>query len=130
VAPLTGWVRNYHGYQFFDRRDGAAWGPEDSSAIDMMHMAMNGFDYLDDRKTRLAEILQVTLLLLFHHLLFHLLLFNDMMHMAMNGFVYLDDRKTRLAEILQVAFLLQVLLLLLVLEQGACGFGKLQQVWL
>ncbi len=87
VAPLTGWVRNYHGYQFFDRRDGAAWGPEDSSAIDMMHMAMNGFDYLDDRKTRLAEILQV-------------------------------------------AFLLQVLLLLLVLEQGACGFGKLQQVWL
>lgn len=28
----------------------------------MMHMAMNGFDYLDDRKTRLAEILQVTLL--------------------------------------------------------------------
>ena len=49
----------------------------------------------------------------------------------MNGFVYLDDRKTRLAEILQVAFLLQVLLLLLlVLEQGACGFGKLQQVWL
>ena len=63
VAPLMGWVRNYHGYQFFDRRDGAAWGPEDSSAIDMMHMAMNGFDYLDDRKTRLAEILQVTLLL-------------------------------------------------------------------
>lgn len=56
VAPLTGWVR--HGYQFFDRRDGAAWGPENSSAIDMMHMAMNGFDYLDDRKTRLAEILQ------------------------------------------------------------------------
>ena len=58
-----GWVRNYHGYQFFDRRDGAAWGPEDSGAIDMMHMAMNGFDYLDDRKTHLAEILQVTFLL-------------------------------------------------------------------
>ena len=57
-----GWVRNYHGYQFFDRRDGAAWGPEDSNAIDIMHMSMNGFDFLDDRKTRLAEILQVLLL--------------------------------------------------------------------
>ncbi len=63
VAPLMGWVRNYHGYQFFDRRDGASWASQDSSAIDLMHMAMNGFDYLDDRKTRLAEILQVTIFL-------------------------------------------------------------------
>lgn len=61
IAPVMGWVRNYHGYQFFDRTDGAAWGPEDSNAIDMMHMAMNGFDFLDDRKTRLAEVLQVHL---------------------------------------------------------------------
>lgn len=60
VAPLMGWVRNYHGYQFFDCRDGAAWGPEDSNAIDLMHMSMNGFAFLDDRKTRLAEILQVS----------------------------------------------------------------------
>lgn len=59
IAPLMGWVRNYHSYQFFDRTDGAAWGPEDSNAIDMMHLAMNGFDFLDDRKTRLAEVLQV-----------------------------------------------------------------------
>ena len=62
LAPLMGWVRNYHGYQFFDRKDGAAWGPEDSNAIDLMHMSMNGFAYLDDRKTRLAEILQVAFL--------------------------------------------------------------------
>lgn len=54
-----GWVRNYHGYQFFDRSDGATWGPEDSYAIDMMHMHVNGFDYMDDKKTRLAEVLQV-----------------------------------------------------------------------
>ena len=59
LAPLMGWVRNYHGYQFFDRSDGATWGPEDSYAIDMMHMHVNGFDYMDDKKTRLAEVLQV-----------------------------------------------------------------------
>ena len=59
LAPLMGWVRNYHGYQFFDRSDGATWGPEDSNAIDMMHMHVNGFDYMDDKKTRLAEVLQV-----------------------------------------------------------------------
>ena len=43
LAPLMGWVRNYHAYMFFDRRDGAAWGPKDSNAIDCMHMCLNGF---------------------------------------------------------------------------------------
>ncbi len=80
VAPLMRWVRNYNGYQFFDRGDGATWGPEDSSAIDMMHMAMNGFNYLDDRKTRLAEILQVTLLLLLLLLLLLRLLLHSREH--------------------------------------------------
>lgn len=59
LTPVMGWVRNYHAYQFNDRKDGATWGPQDSNAIDMMHMHLNGFDFLDDRKTRLAEILQV-----------------------------------------------------------------------
>lgn len=56
---MMGFVRNYHAYQYFDRRDGAVWGPVDSNAIDRMHMALNGWDYMDDRKTRLAEVLQV-----------------------------------------------------------------------
>lgn len=58
VTPVMGWARNYHEYQFYDRRDGASWGPNNSNAIDLMHMNLNGYDYLDDKKTRLAEVLQ------------------------------------------------------------------------
>ena len=55
-----GWLRNYHCYEFFYRANGAVWGPDDSNAIDMMHLPMKGSILLDDRKTRLAEILQVS----------------------------------------------------------------------
>lgn len=54
LAPLMGSVRNYHCYEFTDWKDGAVWGPEDGSEGHVW-----GYDFLDDRKTQLAEILQV-----------------------------------------------------------------------
>lgn len=57
---MMGWVRNYHGYHFYDRKDGATWGPAKSNAIDMMHQKLNGYKFMDDSKTRLAEVIQVS----------------------------------------------------------------------
>ena len=36
LAPALGWCRNYHGYIFTDRTDGAQFGAPNSSAIDMV----------------------------------------------------------------------------------------------
>lgn len=58
LAPAFGWVRNYHGYIFTDQRDAALFGPIDSNAVDMMHLPMNGFLLLDDKKFNLCDLLR------------------------------------------------------------------------
>ena len=52
LMPLMGWVRNYHGYVFCDRRDGACFGAKDSNAIDLMHVNFSYFYLMDDKKVR------------------------------------------------------------------------------
>ncbi|KAJ7162964.1 MM3350-like domain-containing protein [Mycena filopes] len=58
LAPALGWTRNYHGYLFVDDSDGAQYGPDGGSHIDIMHyMKDNGHTYLDDHEFSLADIL-------------------------------------------------------------------------
>jgi len=57
ISPAVGWVRNYHGYMFTDQKDGAQFGPTNSRAIDMMHMANSGWDMLSDREYSLFQVL-------------------------------------------------------------------------
>lgn len=59
IAPIMGYVRNYHAWQVFDHTDGATWGDPDSSAIDMMHLMFNGFKVMPGKDTKLAEVIQV-----------------------------------------------------------------------
>ena len=42
LGPAIGWAQNYHGYKFTDFTDGAAIGPVNSAAIDMMHIDNDG----------------------------------------------------------------------------------------
>ncbi|KAJ3541772.1 hypothetical protein NMY22_g3762 [Coprinellus aureogranulatus] len=56
IAPIMGWVRNMHCYTFTDFRDGSLFGPEKSDAIDKMHIAQVGYDYLPDGKYSLAHL--------------------------------------------------------------------------
>ncbi|KAJ7089001.1 hypothetical protein C8R44DRAFT_818987 [Mycena epipterygia] len=48
LAPLMGWVRNFHAHILTDYRDGMQYGPKNSGAIDMMHADASGYDFLDD----------------------------------------------------------------------------------
>ncbi|KAK9813589.1 hypothetical protein WJX73_008847 [Symbiochloris irregularis] len=59
LVPLMGFVRNYHTWQMYDHSDGATWGAADSSAVDMMHMPLNGYKTLPGEATKLAEMLQI-----------------------------------------------------------------------
>ncbi|KAF9051935.1 MM3350-like domain-containing protein [Panaeolus papilionaceus] len=56
VAPLMGWVRNLHCYTFTDFRDGALFGPEHSSSIDIGHIAQVGYEYLPDNRYKFAHL--------------------------------------------------------------------------
>ncbi|PPQ73856.1 hypothetical protein CVT24_012246 [Panaeolus cyanescens] len=56
VAPLMGWVRNLHCYTFTDFRDGALFGPEHSSSIDVAHKAQVGYEYLPDDRYKFAHL--------------------------------------------------------------------------
>jgi len=58
VAPIMGWVRNFHCYTFTDFRDGALFGPESTAAIDYMHIAQVGYSYLPDDKYKLAHLFE------------------------------------------------------------------------
>ena len=60
IAPLMGWVRNYHAWQMYNHTDGATFGAVESHAIDMMHIDMNGYQTLPGEGTKLAEILQMS----------------------------------------------------------------------
>jgi len=57
IGPVMGWCRNYHGYVFTDRSDGALFGPEDSNYIDMMHLHLNGHGFVSDTKYTIADLL-------------------------------------------------------------------------
>ncbi|KAL4257934.1 MUB1/samB family protein [Pleurotus pulmonarius] len=56
IAPIMGWVRNLHAYTLTDYRDGSVYGPEDSRAVDMAHVAQVGYDFLPDDKYMLAHV--------------------------------------------------------------------------
>ncbi|KAJ7465055.1 MM3350-like domain-containing protein [Mycena latifolia] len=56
LATALEWTRNYHAYLFVDDSDGAQWGPDGGSHIDLMHLKDNGHAYLDDHEFTLAEI--------------------------------------------------------------------------
>jgi len=58
LSPIMGWVRHYHAYHFTDVRDGAEFGPEQSTAIDMMHKLRHGHLWIDDSTIRIAQLLQ------------------------------------------------------------------------
>lgn len=75
VGPVMGWTRNYHGYYFTDRKDGAligeqllpfyrhrltknVSGPVRSGAVDMVHLPLHGYAVMDDTKIKLADTLQ------------------------------------------------------------------------
>lgn len=56
LAPIMGWVRNFHCHAFTDWRDGSMYGPENSHAIDRMHIAMTGFEHVPDNRWTLAHL--------------------------------------------------------------------------
>ncbi|KAF9565343.1 hypothetical protein CPC08DRAFT_759537 [Agrocybe pediades] len=56
IAPIMGWVRNFHCYTFTDFRDGALFGPVDMQSVDFVHAAHVGYDYLPDNKYKLAHL--------------------------------------------------------------------------
>jgi hypothetical protein len=58
IGPAMGWTRNYHGYVFRDVVDGAVFGPENSTAIDMMHMTDFYVRSVPDTQTTLAQLVQ------------------------------------------------------------------------
>lgn len=66
LAPALGWVRNYHAYLFTDSRDGAQFGPTSSTAIDYMHLGLNGYVCLDDSQYYLNDFLTMPLDVLYY----------------------------------------------------------------
>uniref|UniRef100_A0A8H7Y0B2 Plasmid pRiA4b Orf3-like domain-containing protein n=1 Tax=Psilocybe cubensis TaxID=181762 RepID=A0A8H7Y0B2_PSICU len=56
IAPVMGWVRNFHSYTLTDFRDGAMFGPEGSGSIDQVHIAQVGYKYLSDNMYKLAHL--------------------------------------------------------------------------
>jgi len=56
LAPILGWVRNFHCYTFTDFRDGALFGPDEASSVDRVHVCQIGYDYLPDDRFILANL--------------------------------------------------------------------------
>ncbi|KAJ6474005.1 MM3350-like domain-containing protein [Mycena vitilis] len=48
LAPLMGWVRNFHSHILTDYRDGTQYGPKKSTAIDMMHIDASGYVFMNE----------------------------------------------------------------------------------
>ncbi|KAJ7161212.1 MM3350-like domain-containing protein [Mycena filopes] len=57
LAPLMGWVRNFHAHILTDYRDGTQYGPKKSGAIDMMHIDASGYDFLNEDDYCLAHVM-------------------------------------------------------------------------
>ncbi|KZT24975.1 hypothetical protein NEOLEDRAFT_1178741 [Neolentinus lepideus HHB14362 ss-1] len=58
VQPIMGWARNAHSFAFQDLRDGSAFGPKDSTAVDMCHVDKAVISYIDADKWTFAHVLQ------------------------------------------------------------------------
>ncbi|KAI7838302.1 hypothetical protein COHA_007872 [Chlorella ohadii] len=58
IFVLQGWTRNYHGSVWCDHRDGTMFGDPESGAIDMMHVGMHYYAFVDQRPWHLADLLQ------------------------------------------------------------------------
>ncbi|KAF7302904.1 MYND-type domain-containing protein [Mycena kentingensis (nom. inval.)] len=58
VAPLMGWVRNFHAHLFTDYRDGTIFGPKKSTSIDMMHVDLSGYVFLNEDDYCMAHLVQ------------------------------------------------------------------------
>ncbi|RPA81046.1 hypothetical protein BJ508DRAFT_118721 [Ascobolus immersus RN42] len=59
ILPAMGWARNYHGYLFIDRSDGALFGPKTGDFIDIRcNIAHRGYEFIDDRKYTIAHLFQ------------------------------------------------------------------------
>ncbi len=66
IAPVMGWVRNYHGYLFYhvpqrknEKGDAFAFGPSKSRAIDMMHLFSYDAIMIDSSIVCLGQLLQL-----------------------------------------------------------------------
>ncbi|KAJ7755122.1 MM3350-like domain-containing protein [Mycena metata] len=57
LAPLMGWVRNFHAHILTDYRDGTQYGPKNSTAIDMMHVDASGYDFLNEDDYCVAHLM-------------------------------------------------------------------------
>ncbi|KAJ7195805.1 MM3350-like domain-containing protein, partial [Mycena pura] len=57
LAPLMGWVRNFHAHILTDYRDGTQYGPKDSRAIDMMHVDNSGYAFLNEDDYCVAHLM-------------------------------------------------------------------------
>ncbi|KAJ7610462.1 MM3350-like domain-containing protein [Roridomyces roridus] len=55
LAPLMGWVRNFHAHILTDYRDGTLYGPKNSKSIDMMHIDNSGYAFLSEDDYCLAH---------------------------------------------------------------------------
>lgn len=58
ICPALGWLRNYHGYIFTDSKDGAQFGPINTTAADFVHLPLNGYVVIDDSKYTIGDILR------------------------------------------------------------------------
>ena len=56
IGPVMGWVRNYHAYAFNDVKDGSMFGPNSSTAIDMMHKRNHGHVFIDAETIKLGQL--------------------------------------------------------------------------
>ncbi|KAF9018187.1 hypothetical protein BDZ89DRAFT_1074120 [Hymenopellis radicata] len=57
LAPLMGWWRNFHGHIFTDYRDGTLFGPRNCQSVDMMHIDLSGYAYLNEEEYCIAHVL-------------------------------------------------------------------------
>ncbi|KAJ7024662.1 MM3350-like domain-containing protein [Mycena alexandri] len=57
LAPLMGWVRNFHTHILTDYRDGTQYGPKGSGAVDMMHIDASGYDFLNEDDYCVAHLM-------------------------------------------------------------------------
>ncbi|KII85084.1 hypothetical protein PLICRDRAFT_331059 [Plicaturopsis crispa FD-325 SS-3] len=57
IAPVMGWVRNFHCYFFTQLSDGTMFGPKDSDAVDRFSWQNSiGYDWMPDDKYMLAQL--------------------------------------------------------------------------
>jgi len=58
LAPVMGWLRNYHAYTFVDRTDGAHFGPTKLMTVDMMNVKGHIHKMMDDSDVQVGQLLK------------------------------------------------------------------------